>query len=84
MDTGPRVTRFTFFFDRAVHIAKGVGCSTCHGKVSDMPLTRQATPMTMEWCISCHRDPAANLRKREDAFDDLWTPAADQREQGRS
>jgi hypothetical protein len=56
------------YFDHSVHLANGVGCSECHGDVSQMPLTRQAAPMTMEWCLSCHRDPGPRLRPKEDIY----------------
>lgn len=64
------------YFDHSIHIAKGVGCSTCHGNVATMPLMRQAAPLTMGWCLQCHRDPAPNLRPAADIFDPDWhTPA---------
>lgn len=53
------------YFDHSIHVAKGVGCETCHGRVDKMPLMWQASPLTMEWCLSCHRDPVKNLRPRE-------------------
>ena len=46
------------YFDHSIHIAKGVGCTTCHGPIGQMKLTRQAAPLTMHWCLDCHRDPA--------------------------
>ncbi len=49
------------YFDHHVHVRNGVPCAACHGAVDDMPLTRQATPMTMAWCLDCHRDPAKRL-----------------------
>jgi hypothetical protein len=71
------------YFDHGTHVAKGVGCSTCHGPVDKMPLMRQAAPLTMGWCLDCHRDPAPNLRPREAVFDMAWMPPKDQAEQGR-
>jgi hypothetical protein len=50
------------YFDHSIHIAKGVGCAECHGAVHDMPLMRQAQPLSMGWCLSCHRDPGPHLR----------------------
>lgn len=49
------------YFDHHVHVRNGVPCAACHGAVDDMPLTRQAAPMTMAWCLNCHRDPAGRL-----------------------
>jgi hypothetical protein len=50
------------YFNHAIHVAKGVGCETCHGRVDRMAAVYQAAPLTMGWCVSCHRDPAPNLR----------------------
>ncbi len=70
------------FFDHSIHIAKGVGCSSCHGAVDQMPLTQQAQPLTMGWCLSCHRHPEQFVRPRADVFNMRWTPPADQQMQG--
>jgi hypothetical protein len=71
------------YFDHSVHIANGVGCTTCHGQVDTMPLMRKAAPMTMSWCLNCHRDVAAYLRPPSEIFSTEWKPRKDQREQGR-
>lgn len=65
------------FFDHSVHLAKGVGCETCHGRVDQMAQVSQATPMSMAWCVSCHRDPAPNLRPRSEITTMGWTPPRD-------
>ena len=62
------------YFDHSVHVAKGVGCVECHGRVDRMPLTWQEKPLTMGWCLDCHRDPAPHLRPREEVFNMTWTP----------
>ena len=56
------------YFDHSIHIAKGVGCTTCHGPVDTMPLMRQQAPLTMGWCLSCHRDPKPYLRPQGEVF----------------
>ena len=71
------------YFDHGAHVANGVGCSTCHGRVDQMPLIRQTAPLTMGWCLDCHRDPAPNLRPREAIFDMTWKPPVSQDVQGR-
>jgi len=71
------------YFDHSIHIAKGVGCTTCHGPVDRMPLMRQAAPLTMGWCLDCHRQPEAHLRPENEIFAGHWTPPPDQRERGR-
>lgn len=63
------------FFDHSIHVAKGVGCESCHGRVDQMARVAQATPMAMGWCVSCHRDPAANLRPRAEVTTMGWTAA---------
>jgi ferredoxin len=70
------------YFDHSVHVAKGVGCSSCHGRIDEMRLTSQAAPLTMGWCLDCHRNPAAALRARDKIFDPTWTPPKDQAERG--
>ncbi len=59
-----RVNRLPDFvyFDHAVHVGNGVGCETCHGRVDRMARVRQATPLTMAWCLDCHRAPESQLR----------------------
>ncbi|ARN79717.1 cytochrome c3 family protein [Methylocystis bryophila] len=71
------------YFDHSVHIANGVGCSTCHGAVETMPLMRQTQPLTMSWCLDCHRNPAPNLRPLADIFKTGWRPPEDQERKGR-
>ncbi|HVT59096.1 MAG TPA: cytochrome c3 family protein [Thermoanaerobaculia bacterium] len=67
------------YFNHSVHVAKGMGCVTCHGQVDQMPLMYQESPLTMEWCIACHRDPAQNVRPRSEVFNMKWQPPADPR-----
>jgi hypothetical protein len=50
------------FFNHAIHVNKGVGCESCHGRVDQMPRIYQVPPLTMHWCLDCHRDPVPNLR----------------------
>jgi hypothetical protein len=71
------------YFDHSIHVAKGIGCSTCHGPVQKMALMRQEAPLTMGWCLSCHRDPAQYIRPKERVFDMSWTPPPNQPEEGR-
>ncbi len=52
------------YFDHSIHVQKGVGCSTCHGRVDEMPFTYQVPSLLMEWCLDCHRGPEKHLRPR--------------------
>jgi hypothetical protein len=70
------------YFDHSVHITKGVGCSTCHGDVDHMPLMRQAAPLTMQWCLDCHRNPAPALREMNEIYAMDWRAPADQKQRG--
>jgi hypothetical protein len=63
------------YFDHSIHVAKGIGCSSCHGRVDQMPLMWQVAPMTMEFCLDCHRDPVAHLRPRSAIYDMSFDPA---------
>lgn len=70
------------YFDHHVHVRNGVGCTTCHGQVGEMPLMRQDAPLTMGWCLDCHRDPAGHLRPAGEIFAPTWHPPGDQAERG--
>ena len=50
------------FFNHSIHIKRGVPCAECHGRIDTMPMTYQAKPFQMQWCLECHRDPAPHLR----------------------
>ena len=56
------------YFNHGIHVAKGVGCASCHGQIDQMDLTYQAAPLTMEWCLSCHRNPQMEVRPKEEVF----------------
>ncbi len=57
------------YFNHSIHVAKGVGCSSCHGQVDAMPLTYKAAPMTMQFCLNCHRNPGPQLRPESAIYD---------------
>ena len=71
------------YFNHSIHINKGIGYSTCHGAVDEMPLIFQASPLTMQWCLDCHRHPEKNIRPRDQVFNMDWKAPADQEEIGR-
>jgi len=60
------------YFDHSIHLAKGVGCATCHGRVDQMPLLRRTQTLQMEWCVDCHRNPEQYVRPRSAVFDMAW------------
>jgi hypothetical protein len=71
------------YFNHSIHIQKGVGCATCHGQVNHMPLMWKSEPMTMEWCLECHRQPEQFVRPVEAVFEMDYAPAEDQLALGR-
>jgi len=65
------------FFNHSIHVKKGIGCSTCHGRVDHMPLTWQENSLLMEWCIDCHKAPEKHVRPRDKVYDMAWEPPTD-------
>jgi hypothetical protein len=71
------------YFDHSIHIHKGVGCTTCHGPIGEMPLTWRANTLYMRWCLDCHKHPERYVRRREDVFKADYEPPQDQLALGR-
>jgi hypothetical protein len=71
------------FFNHAIHVAKGVGCVTCHGRVDLMPQVYQAETLFMQWCLACHRHPENYLRPLAEITSMEWEPSRPQVEVGR-
>lgn len=68
------------YFSHQPHLRAGVGCVTCHGQVDQMEIVTQAEPLSMGWCLDCHRNPAPHLRPPDQVFNMRWTPPEDQLE----
>jgi hypothetical protein len=62
------------YFNHAIHVAKGIGCESCHGRVDRMPLLYRAQPLQMEWCLDCHRHPERHVRPKSAVFRLGWEP----------
>lgn len=62
------------YFDHSIHVTKGFACETCHGRVDEMSRVWKATPMTMLWCLDCHRNPERFIRPRESVYEFGWEP----------
>ncbi len=71
------------YFNHSIHVNKGVGCTTCHGPIAEMPLTWRAATLQMNWCLDCHRQPEKYVRPREAVFSADYKPPANQLEMGR-
>jgi hypothetical protein len=65
------------YFNHSIHVRKGVGCATCHGRVDQMPLVYQKGALTMSWCLDCHRNPAQYVRPRDQVFNMAWERPGD-------
>ncbi len=60
------------YFNHSIHVAKGMGCATCHGRVDRMPLIKQVNSLQMEWCLDCHRSPEQYVRPRSEIYNMAW------------
>ena len=60
------------YFNHSIHVAKGVGCSTCHGQIDKMPAVYQENTLQMEWCLSCHREPEKYIRPKSEIYNMDW------------
>ena len=56
------------YFNHAVHVNRGISCVECHEKVNTMETVEQRRPLSMGFCLDCHRDPAARVRDPKDVF----------------
>src|SRR4051812_41890939 len=70
-------------FNHSIHVAKGVGCTTCHGQVDRMPLMWREKSLQMEWCLDCHRQPEKYVRPKSEIFSVAYQPPSNQLEIGR-
>jgi hypothetical protein len=62
------------YFDHSIHVAKGIGCTSCHGDIAGMPLTYRAGTLYMSWCLDCHRQPEKNIRPKSEVFNPYYEP----------
>ena len=62
------------YFNHSIHVKKGIGCESCHGRVDQMPLMWREHSLNMEWCLACHRNPEQFIRPREQVFTMGWDP----------
>lgn len=65
------------YFNHRVHVRSGVGCASCHGRVDQMEVVQQVEPLSMSWCLDCHRDPKPNLRPLSEITNMAWKPSRD-------
>ena len=66
------------YFNHSIHVAKGMGCQTCHGQVDQMPMVWKQNTLLMEWCLDCHRAPEKYIRPKDQVFNMEYKPEGDQ------
>jgi hypothetical protein len=66
------------YFNHSIHVKKGMGCETCHGRIDNMPLTLQENTLQMEWCVNCHRNPENYVRPRSEIYTMGYKPPVPQ------
>jgi hypothetical protein len=66
------------YFNHSIHVKKGMGCETCHGRVDEMPLMQQQNSLLMEWCVGCHRAPEQFVRPRSEVYTMGYRPPVPQ------
>lgn len=63
------------YFNHDVHLAAGVGCTSCHGRIDQMEVVAQDQPLSMSWCLDCHRNPTPHLRPLNEITNMAYDPA---------
>jgi hypothetical protein len=66
------------YFNHSAHVAAGVGCASCHGRVDRMVVVEMDQPLSMGWCLDCHRNPEPNLRPLDQVTNMSWDPAKEE------
>jgi hypothetical protein len=62
------------FYNHAAHVNRGISCASCHGQINHMPVVSDAKPMSMAWCLECHRHPENFLRPEDQITNLDWKP----------
>lgn len=68
------------YFDHSIHLNVGIGCASCHGNINQLEVVKQNMPLSMSWCLDCHRNPDMHLRPVSEITNMYWTPPDDQME----
>ncbi len=67
------------YFSHEIHVNKGLGCASCHGRVDQMPLMYAQNTLQMEWCLNCHRNSSKNLRPTSEIYNMAWEAPVEDR-----
>jgi hypothetical protein len=71
------------YFDHSIHVNKGIGCASCHGRVDHMNQIYKVNTLQMQWCLDCHRAPEKHIRPRSEIYNMAYEQPPDQEEVGR-
>jgi menaquinone reductase, multiheme cytochrome c subunit len=71
------------YFNHSAHVTRGVACIECHGRVDAMDVVKTVQPLSMSWCLDCHRNPDAHLRPEQFVTKMDWKPTGAPGESGR-
>lgn len=66
------------YFNHSAHVTHGVSCVECHGRIDQMDVVKQVKPLSMGWCLECHRDPATHLRPKDQVTNLGWKATDDE------
>ncbi|MCP4686125.1 MAG: cytochrome C [bacterium] len=72
------------YFDHSAHITAGVGCASCHGRVDQMEEVALVEPLSMGWCLNCHKNPDLHLRPLDQVTNMKWEAPVSQAEFARA
>ena len=71
------------YFNHSAHVNRGIGCVSCHGRIDRMEVVAQDQPLSMSWCLDCHRNPEAHLRPLDQITNMAWVPEDSQLKVGK-
>jgi hypothetical protein len=66
------------YFNHSAHVSRGVGCTSCHGRIDTMEVVYQQEPLSMSWCLDCHREPETHLRPIDEVTNMAYEPPSGQ------
>lgn len=71
------------YFTHQSHIAAGIGCASCHGRIDNMEVVQMDQPLSMSWCLDCHRNPEPHIRPPGEVTNMFWKTPEDPAERER-
>jgi hypothetical protein len=69
------------YFNHSIHVKRGVSCVSCHGKINEMTVVYHDQPLSMGWCLECHRNPENHLRPVGEVYNLDWVPPTGETQQ---